>query len=67
MNYFDPYSLAECRRRKGKTQAVLARESGISQVSISAIEQGKKDPRLRTLTRLAHALGCSVDKFFVSR
>jgi transcriptional regulator with XRE-family HTH domain len=48
----------------GKTQAVLSNETGISQVSISAIERGRKEPRSSTLARLAEALECDVDYFF---
>jgi transcriptional regulator with XRE-family HTH domain len=48
----------------GKTQRILSREAGISQVSISALESGKKEPRSGTLARLAEALECGVDYFF---
>jgi transcriptional regulator with XRE-family HTH domain len=66
MKRFCPECLAKRRKRKGKTQAALARETGISQVSISAIERGKKEPRSGTLGRLASALECGVDGFFTS-
>ena len=61
---FSPEQMAYRRKRMGKTQSRLSREIGISQVSISAIEQGRKEPRTVTLGRLASALECSVDSFF---
>lgn len=57
-------TLASKRRRMGKTQAVLSNETGISQVSISAIERGRKEPRSSTLAKLAEALECNVEYFF---
>jgi transcriptional regulator with XRE-family HTH domain len=65
MKMFSPERLSSKRRRMGKTQAVLSSETGISRVSISAIEKGKKEPRSSTLARLAGALGCEVGYFFV--
>ena len=61
---FSPDKVAKRRRVLGKTQMRLSREIGISQVSISAIEKGKKQPRSGTLARLATALDCTVDSFF---
>jgi len=52
------------RKRLGKTQAMISMETGISQVSISAIEKGRKQPRSETLARLSFALECPVDSFF---
>lgn len=65
MKRFSPERLASKRRRMGKTQKQLSVEVGISQVSISAIEKGRKEPRSSTLARLASALECSVDALFV--
>ena len=62
---FSPEQMAYRRKRMGKTQSRLSREIGISQNSISAIEQGRKEPRTGTLGRLASALECSVDSFFI--
>lgn len=64
MKVFNPQQLSSRRRRMGKTQQRLSREIGISQVSISNIEKGRKEPRSNTLARLAEALDCSVDYFF---
>ena len=62
---FSPDRLVMRRKRMGKTQLRLSTEIGISQVSISAIEKGRKKPRLDTLARLASALQCPMDSFFV--
>lgn len=62
---FSPERIAMRRKRMGKTQSRLSREIGISQVSISAIEKGRKQPRLETLARMATVLECPMDSFFV--
>lgn len=64
MREFRPELVAARRRRMGKTQQRLSREVGISQTSLSALEKGRKQPRISTLARLSHALECSVDSFF---
>jgi len=45
------------RNQKGLTQAKLARITGISQAHISRIENGKYNPSLKQLKRLAEGLG----------
>lgn len=45
--------------RKGWTVPRLASESGISKVSIYAIENGR-EPRMTTVAKLAEALGVEV-------
>jgi len=50
----------ELRRSVGVTQADLARRAGTSQPTIAAYEAGSKSPTLRTLDRLAAAVGRSV-------
>lgn len=45
------------RIEKGLTQEDLARDSGISRPNLSAIEQGSRDLTVRTLRRIAGALG----------
>lgn len=61
---FSPEKLVKGRKRKGKTQVRLSEETGISQVTISAIENGRKEPRAGTLVKLADALECNMDYFF---
>lgn len=45
------------RRRRGLTQADLARRAGTSQPVISAYEHGRRDPTFGTLERLVEAAG----------
>lgn len=45
------------RRRRGLTQAALARAAGTSQPVISAYEAGRRDPTYRTLRRIVAAGG----------
>lgn len=49
--------LAGWRRAKGLTQMIVARRAGLPQAAISGIETGRRDLSLRTLFRLARALG----------
>jgi transcriptional regulator with XRE-family HTH domain len=64
MKRFSPKKLLKRRKRTGMTQRALSNESGISTVSVWAIERGRKDPRAGTLAKLAHAFGYSVEYFF---
>ncbi|MHB8466076.1 MAG: helix-turn-helix domain-containing protein [Acidimicrobiales bacterium] len=45
------------RRRRGLTQADLARRAGTSQPVISAYEHGRRDPTYATLQKLVEAGG----------
>ncbi|WP_167930380.1 helix-turn-helix transcriptional regulator [Olsenella sp. SW781] len=64
----DPYlggvilgeGLRAARTRAGLSQEGLARKSGISQEAISVLERGSGNPTMRTLERLARALGCGL-------
>lgn len=49
--------LKAARIKSGKTQAQVAKEAGISEVSYQRIEYGQQIPRLRTAIRIAEALG----------
>ena len=53
------------RRRAGVTQSRLAELAGTSQPTIAAYESGSKVPNLRTLRRLARALGLEARLQFV--
>src|SRR3954469_20905880 len=50
-------ALREARRSAGLSQQELARRSGTSQATISAYENGAKEPSLRTLDRVLAAAG----------
>lgn len=64
MKKFRPRRLAKKRKELGMTQRKLATGAHLSTTSVSLIENGRKDPRVGTVTRLAEALGCNVDYFF---
>ena len=65
MKRFDPGRVAERRKRLKKTQFTVAKEAGLSLASVSYIEGGRKMPKADTLMKLADALRCKVDYFFV--
>lgn len=49
--------LREWRLASFVTQEELAQRSGLTEVSISRIETGVREPRISTVRRLAEALG----------
>lgn len=53
------WNFVRLRREKGLTQKQVAKRSGFSVQYLSALEQGRKNPRIMTLYRLAQALGVS--------
>jgi len=56
-------NLKKLRNKKGWTQEKLAREAGISYITLVKIERGNiENPKLQTLVKLARALGVSLDK-----
>jgi transcriptional regulator with XRE-family HTH domain len=54
-------TLAALRRQAGLTQAELAARTGTSQATISAYENGSKEPSLRTFSRLLSAMGARLE------
>lgn len=62
------YRIKEFREALDMTQEELARKSGISRGTISAMENGSsKETMTKTLVKIAWALGVSVDKIFLRR
>lgn len=61
MRIINAEALVERRLEVGLTQWELAQRSGIQPTTISHIERGASRGSLETITRLADALGCSVD------
>jgi len=57
-------TIAEWRRERGYTQETLAEKAGITTLSLSYIEQGRRWPRIATTARIAKCLGVPVAKFF---
>ncbi len=58
-------TLMEARIKVGLTQKQLSEKTGISQADISRIERGTANPSLKTLQRLASALGKKIQIDFV--
>ena len=52
--------IAQERKARGMTQEQLAQISGVHRVTIARIESGEISPNLRTLERLAEAMGVTV-------
>ena len=55
-------NLKKIRTKKGISQGDIARSLGVSRGYISNIENGKTNPTLGTIARLAKAVGASVDE-----
>lgn len=52
--------IRDMRKRKGMTQADLAKKAGIKRATISAAEVGTNNPSTTTVALIASALGCTV-------
>ena len=48
------------RKERRFNQTELAERAGVAMMTISRIERGEHDPHVRTLARIARALGVSV-------
>ncbi|MCR4263257.1 MAG: helix-turn-helix domain-containing protein [Candidatus Roizmanbacteria bacterium] len=55
-------NLKRIRTKKGITQGDIARSLGVSRGFVSNIENGKTNPTLATIARLANAIGASTDE-----
>ena len=56
-------SLHQARSSRGLTFDQLARKSGVSKGMLVQIEQGRTNPSVATLCRIANALGVTVSRF----
>lgn len=54
-------SFAEAREARNISQIELSRRSGVIQADISRIENGKANPTMNVLNRLADALGMKMN------
>ena len=54
--------IRKLRRAKGWRQIDLAEQSGVHEVHISDLERGTREPGLRTLSKIALALGTSISE-----
>lgn len=59
-------AMIDARKLKGITQKDLSERTGIAQGDISKLENGNGNPSLKTLQRLASAMGMSLKIEFVS-
>ena len=55
-------NLKRLRTKKGISQGDIARSIGVSRGFVSNIENGKTNPTLATIARLANAIGVSTDE-----
>ncbi len=58
--------LKQLRTRQGLSQRRLARNSGVSNATISLIEHGRTDPSMGLLKRILDSMGVSFSDFFAS-
>ena len=58
--------LNRLRTRRGLSQREVARRSGVSNATVSLIENGRTDPSLGLLKRILDTLGVSFADFFAS-
>lgn len=59
-------AMIDARKLKGITQKELSKRTGIAQGDISKLENGNGNPSIKTLQRLATAMGMSLKIEFVS-
>ena len=57
-------ALREAREASGKTQAEVARETGVAEVMYQRYEYGWALPRADKAIRIANALGTTVERLF---
>lgn len=62
---FDGARVKEIRCRKGINQKKLAELAGISNSYLSDIEVGRTNPSLKTLFKIAKALGVDISTFVI--
>lgn len=55
-------NIKETRRARGMRREELAYKSGLSLATVSKLEQGRYEPRIDTLRKLAAVLGVSVSR-----
>ena len=49
-------NMRKTRARRGLSQEALGQASGLHRTEISLLERGEREPRLRTIVRVARAL-----------
>ena len=56
--------LRAAREQSGKTQAQVAKEIGVSELSYQRYEYDKREPGVRTAIRISRALNSTVEDLF---
>lgn len=59
------HAIAKLRSEQGLTQTELAKRTGIKQGELSKLENGKANPTLETLQKIAKGLGMRLELRFV--
>lgn len=68
VNYsFSPTRLLECRKELGLSQQDVADAAGISSTTYCLLENGRKEPMVSTLVRVARALSKPPGYFFAGQ
>lgn len=57
-------ALRAARKSSGKTQAQVAKETGITEQAYQRYEYDKREPGVRTAIRIAQALDSTVEELF---
>ena len=57
-----PNNIKHLRKQKGNTQETFAQALGINRPSVGAYEEGRADPRLTTLSKMAEMFEVTVDE-----
>lgn len=55
-------NLLEYRRKNDISQSVLAKKIGVTTAAISQYENGRREPNIEILKKMAKALECTVDE-----
>ena len=58
------WNVRRLRRRRGVTQEVLAADSGLDRGYVSGVERGVRNPSVKQLARMAHALDADISELF---
>lgn len=56
-------NIKEFRKKAGLSQRELAKRAGLSSTTIQGYEHGTFRPKIKTLEKVAHALGVEVDEY----
>lgn len=58
--------IKELRNLRGFSQEELADRAGIDRTYVNSVENGKRNVSIVNIEKIANALGCSLQEFFIS-